>query len=233
MSKFIPLLLLALLSAGISLYAQVSIGIGGGYTLSATQIKESSGYKSNGIGTRSQLKNWHADLVINIPVYEKLYLQPLIRYVTKGAYLKPMALQQDAIVESANKIRLHYLEVPVNLILKIPISSGKLVFGGGPYLAYGLAGSYNLDIVYNGRVVQTNTESVAFSDRDRGITPGIRLSRWDAGGNIMIGVELNDMIMINGNFSKGWLNLDRSNGSTVKNSYIGLSVGILFNREDY
>lgn len=234
MSKFTPLLLSAiLLTTSISLYAQVSIGFRGGYTLSATQIREASGYKSNGLGSGSQLKNWHADFVINIPLYEMLYLQPVLRYVTKGAYLKPSETQQDAIVESANKIRLHYLEIPANLVLKIPFSAGKVVVGGGPYLAYGLAGSYNLDLLYNGRVVETNTQSVDFSSRDKGITPGLRLNRWDAGANAMVGVELGDMLMIGVNYSKGLLNLDRSKGSTIRNSYIGLSVGVLLNREDY
>jgi hypothetical protein len=230
--KFTPFFLM-LLSATFSLHAQVSLGVRAGYTLSATQIKSSTGYKSNTIGTSSQLKNLHADLVINVPVYGMLYLQPMVRYLTKGAYLKPFSSQQGIYVESANRLKMHYLELPANVVLKIPISIGKIVLGGGPYIAYNLGGSYDLDLMYEGTVVQTDRHPIAFNRNDRGISPGIRIHRWDAGLNAAAGIEFRNLITVGMNLSKGLMNLDRSSSSRMTNSYFSVSLGILLDREDY
>ncbi|MCF6401999.1 PorT family protein [Chitinophaga filiformis] len=233
MSKFFTLFLLTLLTSLLPLYAQVSLGLRGGYTVSATQIKNSQGYKSNSLGTSSQLTNLHADLIINVPVYKKLYFQPLVRYITKGAYLRPLPSKQGIFVESANQLKLHYLEVPLNMVLKFPVSLGKIVIGAGPYAAYGLSGTYDLDLMYNGSVVSTDSHSIEFNYKDRGIAPGAQLSRFDAGANLMFGLEFNNLMVFGANLSRGLLNLDRTSSAKITNSYFSMSLGVLLNREDY
>jgi hypothetical protein len=233
MSKFFTLLILLLLKSLFPLYAQVSLGLRGGYTVSATQIKNSQGYKSNSIGTSSQLTNLHADLIVNVPVYKKIYFQPLVRYITKGAYLRPLPSKQGVFVESANQLKLRYLEVPLNMVIKFPISLGKIVAGGGPYVAYGLAGTYDLDVLYNGSVVSTDSHSVEFNYKDRGIAPGAQLRRFDAGANLMLAIEFNNLMVLGANLSRGMVNLDRTSSARITNSYFSLSLGVLLNREDY
>jgi hypothetical protein len=233
MSKFFTLLISVFVTANFPIYAQVSLGLRGGYTLSATQIKNSQGYKSNSIGTSSQLKNLHADLMINVPVYKAIYFQPLIRYITKGAYMRPLPSKSGILVETANQLRLRYLEVPLNIVVKLPVPAGKIVVGGGPYVAYGLGGTYDLDLMYNGTVVSTNSHSVEFSYKDRGIAPGARLNRFDAGANIMVGVEFNNLIVLGANLSRGFANLDQTSSAKISNSYFSMSIGFLLDREDY
>ncbi len=81
-----------------------------------------------------------------------------VRCITSaGAYLRPLPTKQEEYVESANQLKLHYLEVPLNMVLKFPLTVGKFVVGGGPYFAYGLGGTYDLDLMYNGRVVSTDS----------------------------------------------------------------------------
>lgn len=233
MSKFFTLFSLVLFTALSPLHAQVSLGLRGGYTLSATQIKNADGYKSNSIGTSSQLKNLHADLIVNVPVYRSLYFQPLVRYITKGAYLRPLPTKQEEYVESANQLKLHYLEVPLNMVLKFPLTVGKLVVGGGPYFAYGLGGTYDLDLMYNGRVVSTDSHDIQFNYKDRGIAPGAQLSRFDAGANIMVSMEFNNLMVLGANLSRGFANLDRTSSARITNSYFSVSLGVLLDREDY
>lgn len=233
MSKFFTLFFLALLISLFPLYGQVSLGVRGGYTLSATQIKNSQGYKSNSLGTSSQLTNLHADLIINIPVYRKIYFQPLVRYITKGAYLRPLPSKQGVFVESANQLKLRYLEMPLNMVIKFPTRIGKIVAGGGPYLAYGLGGTYELDLIYNGAVVNTDSHPVEFNHKDRGIAPGAQLNRFDAGANLMLGLEFNNLMVLGANLSRGMVNLDRNSSARITNSYFSLSLGILLDREDY
>lgn len=233
MSKFFTLISLVFAVSLMPVHAQVSLGLRGGYTLSATQIKNAQGYKSNSIGTSSQLKNLHADLMLNVPVYRSIYFQPLIRYITKGAYLRPLPAKPGEFEESANQLKLHYLEVPLNMVVKYPVSFGKLVAGMGPYVAYGLNGTYDLDLMYNGSVVSTDSREVEFNYKDRGIAPGAELNRFDAGANIMVGIEFNNLIVLGANLSRGFTNLDRTSSAKITNSYFSISIGFLLDREDY
>lgn len=231
--KTFTLIFLVFLSFLLTSHAQVSLGLRGGYTLSATQIKNAQGYKSNSIGTSSQLKNLHADLIINVPVYKAFYFQPLVRYVTKGAYLRPLPYKPGILVESANQLKLHYLELPMNFVLKYPLAMGKIVIGAGPYVAYGLGGSYDLDLMYNGSVLSTDSHSIEFNYKDRGIAPGAQLNRFDAGANVTVGIEFNNLMVLGANLSRGYTNIDRTSSARITNSYFSVSLGILFDREDY
>lgn len=233
MSKFFTLFILTMLTPLLALHAQVSLGLRGGYTLSATQIKNSEGYKSNSIGTSSQLTNLHADLMVNVPIYRGLYFQPLVRYITKGAYLRPLPSRQNGFVESANQLKLRYLEIPLNMVLKFPSVLGKIVVGGGPYMAYGLGGTYELDVLLNGSVVSTDSHQVEFNYKDRGIAPGTKLGRFDAGANLAVGIEFNNLMVFGANLSRGFVNIDRTSSARITNSYFSLSLGVLLNREDY
>lgn len=230
MKKFLLLFLcIVFMSPGI--YAQVSIGIRGGFNLSAMKFESASGQKSGGIGSGSQLKNLQADLLLNIPVQGGLYLQPAFRYIIKGTFLEPAASHSDG--ESGNRIKVRYIEMPVNLLYKFRFPGFKLCVGGGPYVAYGLGGNYNTDMISNGKVVSHSMRSLAFEEEDNVVAPGMYLNRWDAGLNTALGVELNSMVMIGANYSYGMVDIDNSAAYKVKNSYLGISIGILLNREDY
>jgi hypothetical protein len=127
----------------------------------------------------------------------------------------------------------HYIEMPFNLLYKFQLPGFKLAVGGGPYAAYGLNGVYKADVLQNGSIVSHNNRELSFDHTDNVVTPGMYLNRWDAGINTTIGFELNNLIMIGLNYSIGMVDLDNSVDYKVKNSYAGISVGILFNREDY
>jgi hypothetical protein len=229
------LLLLLSITASPIIYAQVSLGIRGGFNLSAMKFESEAGQKSGGIYSGNQLKNLQADLLLNVPLYGGLHLQPSFRYVTKGTLFDPVNAQQSSVSfgEVGNRIRVRYIEMPVNLVYKFMLSGCKLVLGGGPYAAYGLTGNYHTDIILNGKVVSHNNHSLAFDNTDNVVLPGMYLNRWDAGINTTVGIELNNLVMIGINYSIGMVDLDNSPAYKVKNSSAGISVGILFNREDY
>jgi hypothetical protein len=235
MKNFTYLLLLAIL-AGLPLCAQVSIGFRGGYTMADMRYKDPTiGYKYNGIGNPTRLNSWHADLLLNIPVWGNLHLQPVVRYNTKGArFEQPAAMPADVYLPSANEIRMHYLELPLNVVYKIPLSIGKLAIGAGPYAAYCLGGKSDVAIRYNGAIVQRSQQNIQFSGRTNNIiATNSQLRRWDAGANFTLGLEFNNLLIVGANYSLGLTDLDKSGSSSLKNSYLGLSLGILFNREDY
>jgi hypothetical protein len=230
MKKFL-LLSICILYMSSQAYAQVSLGIRGGFDLSTMKFESrSTGQKSSG----EQFKNLHADLLLNVPLYGGLYLQPVFRYITKGTNFEPAVAEANMVnSEVGNRIKVRYIEMPVNLLYKFNFRGGKLAVGGGPYVAYGLGGSYNTDIITNGKVVGHASHSLTFCDEDNVVSQGMCLNRWDAGANVMVGVELTNTFMIGVNYSRGMVDLDNSGAYRVKNSYLGISVGILFNREDY
>lgn len=234
MKNFTYLLLLAIL-AGLPLHAQLSIGLRGGYTMADLRYNDATiSYKYNGLGTPTRLNSWHMDFMVNMPISGRLYLQPLIRYNTVGAQFEPPGSGPAGVfMPTAREIRLHYLELPLNIVYKIPFSFGKLAVGAGPYAGYALNGKYDLAIRYNGAVVEHTQQEIRFNDRTNIISTNSQLRRWDAGANLMLGLEFNSLIVMGANYSIGMTDIDRSASSTLKNRYLGLSLGVLLNREDY
>jgi hypothetical protein len=231
--KNFTLLFLFVLLMNTTANAQVSLGVRGGITI-ADLIFERSG-KSMTAKNTDHLNTGHADLLFNIPIYGQLYLQPLIRYVTKGARFQTLEGPKPAnIFESAtDKIRIHYLELPLNIVYKFPMSFGKITAGLGPYVAYGIAGRYNTAIQYNGSIVQESYQNIEFSNGASASPTDMRLRRWEGGANFMVGIEFNNALMLGVNYGYGLTDLDKSVNTTVKNRYIGISMGFLLNREDW
>ncbi|WP_188315849.1 porin family protein [Chitinophaga agrisoli] len=236
MKNFTCLLLLAVV-ASLPLRAQISVGFRGGYSFATMRYDDPTiGYKNNGIGSPSAISSWHADFILDMPVgHQGFYLQPVFRYITKGAnFEQPSTRPTGVYLPSANKITLHYLELPVNLLYKLPVSFGKITAGAGPYIGYGLSGKYNVAISYDdGKVLQNNEQSIDFQKGSGILSTNTQLRRWDAGANFMVGVEFNSLIVIGANYSLGLTDLDKSSVTSLKNSYLGVSLGVILNREDY
>lgn len=218
-------------------FSQVSVGLRGGFNISAMRFESSGGQKSGGLTNGNQLKNLHADLLLNVPLSDHFHLQPVLRYLVKGTYFDPTASQLSSVTdtETGRSIRVQYFELPINILYKIPygIRGSKVTLGGGPYVGYAVRGRYRSDIRNGGNVISHNSRTLKFDDEDNVMAPGICLNRWDAGANIDLGMELGGVMMIGVNYGMGMVNIDNSDIYKAKNNYVGVSVGILLNREDY
>lgn len=221
-------------------YSQVSIGIRTGYTSAGMDIKgDVSAYLGDVPGDAETFHGWHLDFLINIPLQHGLYLQPVIRYVTKGTRFDGRTPIKDQVVPSvfmqrANKLQLNYLELPLNLVYKLPVGPGSLVAGLGPYVACGLKGHYEFNVVQNGQTVMKHEKPVDFSrSRSNSNNEVLRMYPWDAGANFTLGFEFKSGITIGANYSLGMTDVDRYAPSESKHHYWGLTLGFLFNREDY
>ncbi|NSL89560.1 PorT family protein [Chitinophaga sp. Mgbs1] len=211
--------------------AQVSLGLRGGYVNSWTDFKQ-SGNGSNRVNTNS-LDGWQAGFYLNVPLLKNLHLQPGLSYITKGTKLETTAGQPSNIfVPGATAIKLKYLELPVNLVYKVPIGIGKLVIGAGPYAAYCVRGDYDLAIYSDGKEVQNSSQRVDFKKDPNVFTTSFRLQRWDAGLNATAGIEFNCYVTVGVNYSLGMMDIDRANAA-LKNRYFGINIGVLLNREDW
>lgn len=217
---------------------QVSLGVRAGYTIADMEFdgQDRSDY-SNVASLTKPVYGLHVDLLFNVPLSYNLYLQPTLRVITKGTKFTPLShadpVLNDAYVTSGSKLKVSYLEVPVNLVYKQPAGIGRILIGAGPYGAYGLRGKYNYTISRNGSTVTKTSKDIDFSKSSNNTPAVIRVLPWDFGVNGMLGFEFNNNFSISANYGHGFVDIDRNKGTTTKNYYLGFTLGYLFNREDY
>ncbi|WP_158538724.1 porin family protein [Chitinophaga skermanii] len=227
------LLLLAFIPV-YSVKAQVSFGLEAGYTGSKMTLEGNYPGLTNIQNTTNTLSGWHADVQLNIPVYKGLYVQPVIRYTTKGAKLTSESINPEVYTPVGQKLQLHYVELPVNLVYRQPVgNAGRVFVGAGPYAGLGVGGNYKYTVNYNGGVVTNNNRSVKFR-REGGSDPTkMYLYPWDFGLNFLVGFEFKSLLTIGANYSLGLNDIDHNKMTTTKNQYVGVSLGVFLSREDY
>lgn len=217
-------------------FGQVSVGVRGG--MNASNI-EFGGDAADviGKGYMKPLYGWHADLMLNIPLIDRVYLQPYFRYIRKGAVIRDQPwLKPDVpgmLVSKGRRMELNYLELPLNVVYKLPLGKGHLTGGLGPYVGYGLSGRYSFMTTKDGETVSQDFRDVRFSRGSGGDDNMIGMSRWDAGAHFSVGYEFFSSFTVSANCNIGMKDVDRSEFTRSRNQYVGLSVGFLFNREDY
>jgi hypothetical protein len=156
-----------------------------------------------------------AGLNVELPLGIGVYLQPNVLFSMKGAKYT-----------DNSKIRLNYIEVPINLVFKPMTGTSNIIFGFGPYFSYAVAG----------RIISTNGDTRdlnyggTFSTGD--VTTYFR--RADAGGNILIGYEFANKFSFQANGQLGFKNINKkaltaSTGDIRwRNAGVGLSLGYRF-----
>ncbi len=163
---------------------------------------------------------FHAGVNAEIPIAPDFYVQPGLLFSTKGAKIEDGLTNDD-------KVNLSYIELPVNLLYKPVLGSGRLLLGFGPYVAYGLGGKYktslgDADVKFKGEV-------------DAGDDPdNFYMKPFDAGANFLVGYELSNRISAQLNAQLGLLNLSPDykalpdTDARVANTGFGISVGYRF-----
>ncbi len=232
------MLLVVLLGCIIPASSQVSLGIRTGYTASNMYISgEAPGDLASSHSSMETFHGWHLELLINVPLAPGLYFQPGFRYVTKGTGLKettdPKAGLSGVYMPRGNSLRLNYLEMPLNVVYKYPLGKGRITAGLGPYIALGLNGTYTYNIMQDGRTLTKHSKDVQFTRKDNDNLAVLRMHPWDAGANFAVGYEFENGLMLGANYSLGMTDNDRSEFTSSKNRYVGLTLGFLFSREDY
>lgn len=154
-----------------------------------------------------------------IPIAQDFYVQPGLLFSTKGAKLDD---------ETDVKVKLSYLEIPINLLYKPVLGDGNLLLGFGPYLAFAVGGKLtdgdnDLDIEFEKEISQ---------DQEGSPTPYFK--RMDAGANLLVGYELSSRISAQLNAQLGLVNINPEvtglddDDSKTKNTGFGISIGYRF-----
>jgi opacity protein-like surface antigen len=158
---------------------------------------------------------FHAGVNAEIPVGSGFYLQPGALYSMKGAEY-----------EGGTKVKLSYIEVPVNFVYKPILGSGNMLLGFGPYVGFGI----------NGKIEAPNgTETdLDFGSDYNAANPATYFKSFDAGGNLLAGYEFANKLSFQLNAQLGLVKINKENEAITndktswKNTGFGLSLGYRF-----
>jgi hypothetical protein len=166
------------------------------------------------------IPGFHAGVNVLIPFVPEIYFQPGLQFSVKGANVNVIGTSHDI------KLRVNYIEVPLNLVYRGQLGNNFVLLGFGPYAAFAINGKMSYQDV---------KQNVEFTNSVNDDTPaGTYLRRFDAGANIFAGYELANGIFLQVDTQLGLLNVnpeDKSvtnDKSILKNTGFGLTVGYRF-----
>lgn len=128
-----------------------------------------------------------------------------------------------------------YLEIPVNLIVRMPLQSQSNIFvNAGPYIAMGIGGKSKVETKFLGAVSNSSSD-IEFNNDNPSTTQQEdagydKLKRFDYGVNLGAGFDLGK-ILLKANYGLGLAKINSTetdNSSNGKNKYrtVSISVGI-------
>jgi len=128
-----------------------------------------------------------------------------------------------------------YLEIPVNLIVRMPLQSKSNIFvNAGPYIAMGIGGKSKVETKFLGAVSNSSSD-IEFNNDNPSTTQQEdagydKLKRFDYGVNLGAGFDLGK-ILLKANYGLGLAKINSTetdNSSNGKNKYrtVSISVGI-------
>lgn len=210
------LLALATTALVVNTKAQTTFGIRAG-----VNFQNINGEDADGEDLDLKLKTgFHIGANAEIPVAPDFYVQPGVLFSTKGA---KSDIDDDA------KIKLSYIEVPINFLYKPVLGTGKLLLGIGPYVAFAVGGQ-----VSDGNGDDTDIEfenEITLTQANTG-TPYAK--RLDVGGNLLAGYEFSSKLSVQLNAQLGMVKINpkitgiSGDDTKWKNTGFGVSLGYRF-----
>ncbi len=219
-------------TTGISANKSNNVGVylRGGYNLSNI----STG-KDGSVTDSKALSTFHAGATVDIPVASMLSIQTGLLLNGQGAktnwYLNNDDKSDNYVKTTFNPL---YLQIPANLVVKLPVSqSTNFIFGAGPYAQMGVGGKSKVESSTLG-VKTSSSDDIKFDNDDPTTADEEgakydRLKRFDIGMNALAGFEI-DRFMITANYGLGFSDIHSTQNSSDndKNKFRTFSVGVGF-----
>lgn len=157
-----------------------------------------------------------AGVVADIPFNQNLSLRTSLNFLQKKSRFEELGVGGEKVITKVNS---NYLELPINLVYKIPLQSMSIYFGAGPSLGYALSGK--LTKTDNGGEDEEAGEISGDPFKGEG-----GLKRFDLSANVNAGIQFNNGLFINAGYLAGLTNLTGAD-SKYKNHGILLTVGFM------
>ena len=161
--------------------------------------------------------NFHVTGFADVPVGGSFSFQPGLSLQGKGTK-NTYAIANQEFKRTENTLA---IEIPLNLLGKIPVGPGKLFLGAGPYIAGTIAGNIKQQI-NNGTETSTDMEFGNDNTDDQKVL--------DYGANFLGGYQFDTGLLIGGGYGFGLANL-RPNGDSnnkINNRVWSFSLGYMF-----
>ena len=198
--KKIFLSVVTILSISLVSQAQFKLGIKAGINDNDQRIRVTEGSIYGG----DKFKGYHAGLIGDLNLGSNFYLQPQLLFTRKGAVHLSSTGAKDI------KIKMNYLEIPVNVLYKIDVPFGKVFGGTGVTFSYAVGGKEEQDGVT--KKLYSNT--------------GNTWRREDLSLNFTAGVEFNNGLFVSANSQKGLMDVYKA-GAGIRNKSMSVSVGYI------
>jgi len=227
--RFVYLGAALFLSSFLSASAQTSGQLRAGVNLANVSVTD-----DGRVDDARMLTSFQVGFIGDVPLAGSfLSLQPGLVFSGKGA--KTESGNPDGAFYSKATSNPFYIEVPVNLVAKLPLGGGSKFFvGGGAYGAIGIAGKTKIEN-RTPLTVQKYEESIQFSnddpstlDYEEGAGFGI-MKRFDYGLNGTAGIEGRSVVLgVNYGLGLAKLQSGAGSGEDDKNKHRVLSITLGF-----
>ena len=174
-----------------------------------------------------QLTSFRVGAILDLPLGDALSLQPGLLYTGKGAKTQQGSESSASYYRATTNPM--YVELPVNLVGKIPMTStSNFFFGAGPYVAAGVGGKnktegklFNAVFKKESDINFSNDNPLTGGEEDQGYG---KLKRFDYGFNVLTGLDLGKF-SVGANYGYGLakINSGSSNRANDKNKHRVLS----------
>jgi OOP family OmpA-OmpF porin len=230
MRKIVPLLILAIAGSIATRGQQIRLGILGGlHSSSVLETNHLVGWDSAVKKYNGSRSGYKLGIILEVPIgHSGFFLQPELTYITKGRNYKKnsdslTALATDTIYNKST-LNLGYIEIPVNLTYKIPLTANRrnsLFIGAGPYFSF----FYGGNITYSS--LTQAPEQFASTSNPVNVGKGPDTYKTvDIGVNGKAGFELGKL-MLSAYFSRGFTNFyHAAYPGTFHHQLFGVSLGI-------
>ena len=183
------------------------MGLIGGLNLAKVTAKEDGNDASDML---SNLEGFHLGLIVEIPIHQLLTLEPGIIAEIKGFKYEEEDMTETYILRDY----LLYVDIPVNLKVRIPLGLLKPYAEAGPYIGFGTYGKSW--ITYDG---DDESEDIEWGGDDGDY------KRFDWGFNFGAGVEVGRVI-IGASYGLGLANISNWDEVEIKNRVIRITLGV-------
>jgi OmpA-OmpF porin, OOP family len=228
--------LLSLLATGVCgpVRAQVRLGVLGG--IHSSNVLEQNSLPGWDTATKpynGSRPGFQVGIIVEIPLgHHNFFFQPALTYTTKGRIYdknndSATALQTDTIYNKQT-LNLGYIEVPLNLTYKFPLTANhknSFFISAGPYFGF----FYNGNVVTSSLTSATGSTNNQFNSETDPVNVGKGPNTYttvDVGINGRAGFELGS-VMVSGYFSRGLSSFyNATYPGTFRHELAGVSVGI-------
>ncbi len=230
MKKIILLTLITIFS--ISSYAQVSFGAQLGANLGMAKLEQDQNNLTSKYKTDPKA-GFLIGVVADIPFGKTgLSFRPELNFIQKGFTYDQTEFNGYFYYNLKNKTTTNYIELPLNVMYNLHLGSGKLFFGLGPNISFGLSGKNKATASAVGYEDEEYKNDIKFDGKKNAIGDDKHLKRVDFGGDILAGYQMGMGLSLNIGYTLGFNNIDPENNLSWKNRSFCFKIGYMFGGKD-